>query len=202
MWSTFHHEASPSVLPRSMLMMVFLVSFGCSQRRGLVSGSDASIGVEGGAGSADAQPGVNDAVGDGGTQVDGSGVDVPQATKPDAASVVGDAKVGVVADGAIVLGDAAFSGDSLPPLAPPTVPSPPDGGGRGSMGGQPDLDGGCSSDRYWIFPSEAFATYCGRIGDACQWVCGTSRGCTVDSEPVNNLQLVYCPRDPRDGGIR
>ena len=55
-------------------------------------------------------------------------------------------------------------------------------------------DAGCPIHETWIFPDEGHSSYCGTIGDACQFVCGTMSGCVVDVV-VNTLQQVHCPLD-------
>jgi hypothetical protein len=59
-------------------------------------------------------------------------------------------------------------------------------------GGEANLVGGCTLDSFWLFPDEGFSTYCGSVGDACQFICGTRVGCVVEARQ-NEPQLLYCP---------
>ena len=62
------------------------------------------------------------------------------------------------------------------------------------VGGIPNLDGGCSADKLWLFPDVSASSFCGDLGDACQFYCETRLGCLVEA-PRNSPQLVYCPPD-------
>jgi hypothetical protein len=69
----------------------------------------------------------------------------------------------------------------------------PDGGpAEHRMGGDADLIDGCTVDHFWLFPDEAFSTYCGDVGDACQFICATRVGCRVEA-PQGEPQQLYCP---------
>ena len=60
----------------------------------------------------------------------------------------------------------------------------------------------CAEENYWVFPDEQ-STYCGAILDACQFICGTTRECTIDVVPPSNLHTAYCPGEnspPKVGG--
>jgi hypothetical protein len=75
----------------------------------------------------------------------------------------------------------------------------PQSTGDGPAGDHPPTrsnfaDAGCPAAESWIFPDEGHSSYCGTIGDACQFVCGTMSGCVVDVV-VTVLQQVHCPSD-------
>jgi hypothetical protein len=92
---------------------------------------------------------------------------------------------------AMSVGDATFAPDG--PYIPESREPIPDGGqGERRMGGDADVINGCTVDHYWLFPDEAFSSYCGDVGDACQFICETRVGCTVEA-PQGQPQQLYCP---------
>jgi len=122
---------------------------------------------------------------------------LPPGESPDAA---------VVMDAAPVIENPGY------PMVCGALPCPKGNGGHvndagiklGATGSA--LDGPCPTDKFWTFPNQG-STYCGDIADACSFVCGTPRGCTVDVLPnIPYLQMVYCPGDNgarklTDGGV-
>ena len=59
--------------------------------------------------------------------------------------------------------------------------------------------GSCSATDLWFFPDVGDDIYCGTIGEACEFECGTSSGCTVGIVgPLSSpMQIVHCP--PKKG---
>jgi len=68
-----------------------------------------------------------------------------------------------------------------------------DGSVEHRMGGTLDLINGCTFAHFWVFPDEAFSTYCGDIAGACEFVCGTPEGCSVLPNNGGSPQETYCP---------
>lgn len=88
-------------------------------------------------------------------------------------------------------GPGTFSPDG-PSLQRETHVPAHDGPVEQRMGGTPDLINGCTSAHFWLFPDEAFSSFCGDLGDACEFVCGARDGCTfIDNH--GSPQETYCP---------
>jgi hypothetical protein len=145
-----------------------LVPLACSDRAGLKGGNDAHIGRDGA--SPDA-PGRT-----------------PQSTPSDGQVALDVASVTVALD--------ASTFSPTGPQHPDARPATPahDGPVEQRIGGMGNLnDGGaCSLDRLWLFIEEGSSSYCGDLGDACQFICGTRSGCWVEAE-INEPQFTYCP---------
>jgi hypothetical protein len=122
-----------------------------------------------------AVPGVTDA----------GSYDVPirgaQENSADAQTAIGSMIVG---PGTLSPDGPTFQGETRLPVH--------DGSVEHRMGGTWDLVNGCTLAHFWVFPDEAFSSYCGDIAGACEFVCGTPDGCTAIANQ-GSPQEGYCP---------
>jgi hypothetical protein len=170
----------------AVMSICLLTPLACSGRKALTNA---------GAGSPDANHGSLDA--DGRMHLPDSAVD----TQPDLLmGSVADATIEESASDLLVVpvGDATFFRPDGPFLPDSYEPPPHNDAGPvdQKIGGDADLIGGCTFDHWWVFPNEGFSAFCGTVGDACQFICGTRIGCLVEARP-KEFQRLYCP--PADG---